>query len=102
MAVRGECRSGNAPLVDDLERALDMLPDGRALTCIRSLAVEKRDPCFEDVGITRSDEILRKCHEWPEDDVAVRVASANSALPLEEHEPLWPVSVGILIGHDTQ
>ena len=38
----------------------------------------------------------------PEDDVAVRIAGPDVALAVEEHEPLRPVAIGILLPHHPQ
>src|SRR5581483_7287796 len=97
VTVGGELRAGNAPPVDDSEGALDVLPYRRALTSMRAFDVEERHLRFEDGGIARGDDVLRERQQRPEDDVAVRVPRADPALPLDEHEPLWPVAVRILI-----
>ena len=50
--------------------------------------------------IAASSDASRYCAERqqrPEDDVAVRIAGTDAALALEEHEPLRPVAVGVLL-----
>src|SRR6185437_1437643 len=102
MTVGGEPRPRDATFVDDRESAFDMLPDCGALTRIGSLGIEEWDRSVEDGGIARGGEVLSERDERPEHDVAVRVARADPTLTLEEHEPLRPVAVGILIGHDAK
>ena len=76
----------------------------------RSRARRDRSPSGWKNGTTSSridasSEASRYCAEReqrPEDDVAVRVGRPDAALALEEHEPLRPVAVGVLVGEDAQ
>ena len=40
---------------------------------------------------------MRQGQQRPVDDIAVRVPGPNAALALEEHEPLRPVAIGVLL-----
>src|SRR6185437_1824568 len=79
-----------------------MLPHRGPFTRIRPPCIEERHARLEDAGIARGDEVLSEGDERPEDNVTVRVARADISLPLEEHEPLRPIAVRILVGHDAK
>ncbi len=79
-----------------------MRGNGHVLGRVVAVGVEERHRRVEERGIVRGEQILREREQRPEDDVAVRVAGADAALALEEHEPLRPVAVGILRREDAQ
>ena len=87
---------------DDRQRPLGVRPHGGALRVIGSDRVEERHDGVEDRPVVGGQEVLRQRVQRPEDDVAVRVGRPDIAFALEEHEPLRPVAVGVLIGKDAQ
>ncbi len=102
MAIGGQRRAGNDAFLDQREGALRVLPDGDRFSGVRATRIEERHALVEHCAIAGSDEILSEHHQRPEHDVAVRVAGTNVPLALEEHEPLRPITVGILLPHDPQ
>ena len=99
MAIGGQRRAGNDALLDQRKGALRVLPDGGRFARVRATRVEERHALVEHSAIAGSDEILSEHHQRPEHDVAVRVAGTDVPLAFEEHEPLRPIAVGILLPH---
>ena len=100
--VRREVRARDDACRDDRERPLDVPPHGGALSPIGSGGVEERHDIVENRGVLAGEQVLGERVHRPEDDVAVRVGRPDGAFAIEEHEPLRPVAVGVLVGEDAQ
>ena len=102
VAVGGEAGARDHAPRDHAERALHVREQRRPLRARVALRAEEVHSLVEDSRVVRGEQILRERQQRPEDDVAVRVAGSDAALALEEHEPLRPVAVGILVAEDAQ
>ena len=102
MAVgRQSCTRNHAPL-DQRQCALDVRQHAGALRLRVALGVEERQLLVEQRVITAGQQVLCECEQRPEHDVAVRVFWTDAALALEEHEPLRPIAVLVLIAEYAQ
>lgn len=90
MAVGHQGRAFDMTLADDGERALGVLPDGG------DLAIKVGQRGVEQHCVLARQQVAGQAQERPEDHVAMRIAGANLALSVEEHEPLRPVAIGVL------
>ena len=78
-------------------------PD-RAGACraVASRSGWKNGSSVEDRRVAAREQVLGEREQRPEHDVAVRVAGADAALALEEHEPLRPVAVAAFCAFESR
>jgi hypothetical protein len=60
------------------------------------LRVKERHDLVKQGPVFRGDQVLSQCQQRPEHDVAVGIPCPDVPFPVEEHEPLGPVAVGVL------
>ena len=100
MTVGREAGSGNDPALDQVQGALDMLPHGGLFGGGIAVGVEERQGFIQQPRIAGGGEILGQGQNGPIDDVSVGISRPDVALAVEEHEPLRPVTIGILLPED--
>ncbi len=91
MSIGGEGCVRHDAFFDQRECALCVLPYRRPGNLL-----------IEQARISRRNQVLRERQHRPERDISMRVAGTDAAVPLEEHEPLRPVAVGVLRAHHSQ
>ena len=97
MAVCRQPRAGNDTPADHCQRTLDVATHVGDFRRIVAIGMEKRQAFIQQCRIARGGEVLRQREQRPIDDIAMRVAGADVALAVEEHEPLGPVAIRILL-----
>ena len=98
---RQACTRNHAPL-DQRERALHVRQHAGALRLRVALGMEIRQLLVEKRGIVAGQQVLCECEQRPEHDVAVRISRTDAALAFEEHEPLRPIAVLVLVAEYAQ
>ena len=102
VAVGRQARTRNHAPLDQRERALDVRQHAGVLRLRVALGMEVRQLLVEQRGIAAGQQVLREREQRPEHDVAVRVCRADAALAFEEHEPLRPIAVRVLVAEHAQ
>ena len=102
VAVGRQARTRDHAPLDQRERALDVRQHAGVLRLRVALGMEVRQLLVEQRGIVAGQQVLREREQRPEHDVAVRVSRADAALAIEEHEPLRPIAVLVLVAEHAQ